>query len=136
MAQADRTLEGYGRNTPPPVRLGGALAAGTAFSPSETNKVRLGVEGLTQVRVRAKLSAAPTGTLTVTVYPMLSDAGADDTAGTRGASLGSAALTTADESVIDVTLRGETYIEVEGVMSAGLGDTATLAYIEATGIAG
>lgn len=134
MPNADRTLEGYGRKGPPALRLSGALAAGTVFAAGETRKERVGVAGLTEARVRVKLSATPTGTLTVTAYPILSDGVADDTVGTRGAAFAAGTgITTANEAVIDLDLRGEKYVEIEAVMSATTGDTATLAYVEITG---
>lgn len=135
MANANQALAGYGRRIPRPLRLTGALAAGTAFAASQTKKERVYVGGFQSVRVRVKLSGAPTGTLTVTTYPMLSDAGTDDTVGTRGAAhAAGTALTTANESVIDIALKGEEYIEIEGVMSSTGGNTATVQYVEICGI--
>lgn len=133
MATANKTLEGYGRKVPG-FRMKGALAAGVTFAPGDTKKERVYVGGLESVRVRVKLSAI-VGTVTATVYPMLSDAGADDTAGTRGAAFAAGtAITTTGEAVIDITLRGEVYAEVELALSGGVTDAATVDYVEISGV--
>ncbi len=65
-------------------RLKGALAAGTVFAPSGTAKERIYCAGMQTLAVRVKCSAV-TGTLTVALTPMLSDATAQDTVGTAAA---------------------------------------------------
>jgi len=74
MAQA--ILPGNG-----PTRFKGALAAGTEFASAGTAKERIYTGEMASLALRVKCSAI-TGTLTVALNPMLSDATKDDTTGT------------------------------------------------------
>lgn len=116
---------------PAPRRLAGALAAGTVVVKNTSIFQRLRVAGLGVLRVRVKPSAI-VGTLTLQIYPVLSDGGDVDTTGTRAATnLPTAAtVTTAAEMTQDYTLAGEQYVDVVLSLSNGGSDTATLSYVD------
>src|SRR5260370_37541148 len=62
----------------------GGVAPMNVITPSATAvKVRLKVSGCTQVTARAKGTITGAGGVTIQLYPMLGDAGVDDTKGTR-----------------------------------------------------
>lgn len=114
-----------------PIRLKGALAAGTVILASAAAKERINVRGAQSVTVRYK-AASITGTCTANIHPMLSDAGKDDTNGTRAVTGLPTAVTGAPttEQVITYTCLGENYVEFALSMSAGGSDTTTLAYVD------
>lgn len=116
---------------PAPRRLVGALAAAATIGNNASKKERIRITGLGVVRVRAKASAV-TGTMTLQIHPMLSDATKDDTVGTRATTnLPTAATATgATEITQDFTSGGEMFIEVVLSMSNGGSDTCTLSYVE------
>jgi len=96
---------------PGPLRLTGALATGQVAS---TTSERIRVGGLTTVVATVEVSAGAGGT--ISIFPMLGDAGADDTVGTRATNslptpVTIAAINTQYEIVH--TVRGEAFIEVE-----------------------
>lgn len=137
MAEATAALVGYGSRRPKPYRLKGALAAGETLGQSATKKERIKVSDLASIAARVKPSAI-TGTLTVELFPMLADAGDDDTTGTRATTGAPTAVTTttATEVLIEMDLRGEQYVELVLTMSGGLTDEATIDYAEIFGVSG
>lgn len=120
---------------PKPIRLKGVLAAGTVLAKSSTTKERVAIPSVTTLYVLAKLTSV-TGTVTVNGYPMLSDATMDDTVGTRKPiGLPTAlSLTTTTAAEMSYAAKGEEFFEIECVVSGGVSDTATLAYIEVYGV--
>jgi hypothetical protein len=116
---------------PAPRRLVGALAAGVVIASGANAVERIRVVGLGALRVRAK-PASVTGTLTLQIYPVLSDALDTSSTGTRATTnLPAAASTTsATEVSQDYVLAGEQYVDVRLSVSGGGSDTATLAYVD------
>lgn len=111
-----------------PIRLNSEFGT-TAMGASATRKVRLNVRGIESLALRVK--GAVTGTVTLRLHPMLSDAGDDDTQGTRATTGGPTDVTLSDatEALIEYTVKGEEYVEVE-IETGGTGDF-TLTYMDA-----
>jgi len=116
---------------PVPFRLKGTLAAATVIATNTSPQERIYVLGASGVTFRYK-AASITGTLTANIHPMLADATADDTVGTRAVTGLPTAVTDAPttERSITYTLRGEQYVEFELALSAGGSDTCTLSYVD------
>lgn len=114
-----------------PKRLTGALAAGVVIAASAKAKQRVYVTGMSTVTFRYK-AASVTGTCTANIHPMLADAMADESVGTRSVTGLPSPVTGAPttEQVISYTTKGEQYVEFELGMSAVGGDTVTLAYVD------
>jgi len=115
---------------PVPFRLAGALVAGTVAASAHPHE-RVYVLGMASITFRYK-AASITGTCTSNIHPMLSDAGADDTVGTRAVTGLPTAVTGAPttEQILTYTLKGERYVEFELSMSATGGDTMALSYVD------
>ena len=116
---------------PVPFRLKGALAAGTVIAKNTHPQERVYTLGMASVTFRYK-AASITGTLTANIHPMLADAGADDTVGTRAVTGLPTAVTDAPttERTITYTLKGEQYVEFEPSLTNGGSDTCTLSYVD------
>jgi hypothetical protein len=99
----------------------GGVAPMNAITPSATAvKVRLKVSGCSQITARARGTIVGAGGVTIQLYPMLADAGMDDTKGTRsgfrddGTAVPAAvALVTVVENVVKLALAGCDYVELE-----------------------
>lgn len=116
---------------PVPFRLTGTLAAATVVATNTSPQERVYTLGFASVTFRYK-AASITGTCTANIHPMLSDAGSDDTAGTRAVTGLPTAVTGAPttEQIITYTLKGEQYVEIELALSSGGSDTMTLSYVD------
>lgn len=116
---------------PAPRRLAGALAAGVVIGSAANAFERIRVVGLGTLRVRAKPTSI-TGTLTLQIYPVLSDALDTSSTGTRAATSLPVAATASSalEVYQDYVLAGEQYVDVKLSMSGGGADTTTLAYVD------
>lgn len=142
-----RRLEGGGDDAttrarlgaPKPIRLKGALAAGTVVAANTVAYERVYAAGVTKLYVTAKLTDAHTGTHTLYIYPLM-NSGYDgdelktDTLGTRhevNKSSGIATLsTTAQED--SYTTKGEEYFDIE--IDADGAQAADISYVEVYGI--
>lgn len=108
----------------PVVRLNTAFGT-TAMGASATRKVRLYTRGLKSITFR--VMGAVTGTVTLDIYPMLQNATDDDTIGTRATTgrPSQVTLTNNTEGIIEYTLKGESYVEVEVATAAASDFTVT-----------
>ena len=142
------SMEGCGEITttqarlgaPYPLRLTGALAAGTVVASNTKAYERVFAPGVTKIFATCKLTDAHTGTHTLTIYPLMNagygaaELAADDTIGTRhevNESSGIAVLsTTAQED--EYTTKGEAFFEIE--IDADGAQAADIDYVEVYGI--
>lgn len=114
MAQAVLMMSDAARGEAPH-RCVGALVAGATIGNSASKMERFFVQGGDSIAVRAMVNITAGSNVTLDIYPMLSDATHDDTVGTRAVDgiPSSETLTDDTEHLLEYTLKGERYVDVE-----------------------
>jgi hypothetical protein len=120
---------------PKPVRLAGALAPG-AQTPNTTVKVRVAVGGIATVRAIGKFSnhGAGGGNPTIAIYGLASDAGGDDTVGTRHTKGDPTPVAITGNGLFEIArdMLGEQYVEIEVTVPAA--SSLTRDWVDVLGI--